>query len=124
MDTKASAKAMTDQVVLVSGAAGFIGTCLTRRLLELDADVHVLIRPTTDRWRLVDVLPNGPTDHPTVRFVAVDIDESPRFAAKHGVLSIPTALLFEGGERRSEVIGAYPRSHYEKVWAGWLRPGG
>jgi hypothetical protein len=35
-------------------------------------------------------------------------------------MSIPTAILFEGGEARSEVIGPYPRSHYEKVWAGWF----
>jgi thioredoxin 1 len=55
-----------------------------------------------------------------VEFVKVDIDENPRTAARLGILSIPTAILFEGGESRSEVIGAYPRSHYEKVWAGWL----
>ncbi len=55
-----------------------------------------------------------------VDFVKVDVDENPRAAARHGILSIPTAMLFEGGEERSTVIGAYPRSHYEKVWAGWL----
>ena len=59
-------------------------------------------------------------EHEGVEFVKLDIDENYVTAGRLGVLSIPTAILFEGGEARSEVIGAYPRSHYEKVWAGWL----
>jgi hypothetical protein len=39
------------------------------------------------------------------------------------VLSIPTAILFEGGEARETVVGARPRSYYERVWAAWLGPG-
>lgn len=58
--------------------------------------------------------------HAGVEFVKLDIDQHPRSAARFGILSIPTAILFEGGEPRAEVIGAYPRSHYEKIWAGWL----
>ncbi len=38
-------------------------------------------------------------DHPEVRFVTLDIDENPRCAARYDVLSIPTVILFEGGER-------------------------
>ena len=50
----------------------------TNLLLHIPAIAHAagLSRPTVDEWsrvnqavpRLVDVLPNGPTDHPTVRF--------------------------------------------------------
>ena len=50
----------------------------TNLLLHIPAIAHAakLRRPTVDDWheintrtpRLVDVLPNGPTDHPTVRF--------------------------------------------------------
>jgi thioredoxin 1 len=58
--------------------------------------------------------------HPDVSFVKLDIDANPRSAARCRILSIPTAILFEGGESRAEVIGAYPRRHYENVWAGWL----
>jgi len=36
------------------------------------------------------------------------------------VLSIPTAILFDGGEARGTVIGARPRSYYEQAWAEWL----
>jgi thioredoxin 1 len=70
--------------------------------------------------RVTQVLEALEAEHAAVEFVKLDIDENPASAARYGILSIPTAILFEGGESRSEVIGAYPRSHYEKVWAGWL----
>jgi thioredoxin-like negative regulator of GroEL len=38
------------------------------------------------------------------------------------VLSIPTVILFQGGEPRETVVGARPRSHYEQAWAQWLSP--
>jgi thioredoxin 1 len=59
-------------------------------------------------------------DHEQVRFAKVNIDENPSFASRYGVLSIPTAILFENGEPRETVVGARPRSHYERVWADWL----
>jgi thioredoxin 1 len=55
-----------------------------------------------------------------VEFAKVNIDENPVAASRYGVLSIPTAILFEGGEARETVIGARSRSHYERVWATWL----
>jgi thioredoxin 1 len=70
--------------------------------------------------RVTQVLEQLAETHPTVEFVKLDIDENPATAARFGILSIPTAILFEAGESRAEVIGPYPRSHYEKVWAGWL----
>ena len=60
--------------------------------------------------------------HDGVRFVKLDIDENPRVADRYGVLSIPTAILFEGGEARESVVGARSRSHYEQAWAPWLSP--
>lgn len=57
-----------------------------------------------------------------VLFASLDIDEHPNAAVRYGVLSIPTAILFEGGEPRETVIGARPRSHYEQAWAEWLAP--
>ena len=55
-----------------------------------------------------------------VGFAKLDIDENPVTASRYGVLSIPTAILFEGGEPRETVIGARPRSHFEQAWAQWL----
>jgi UDP-glucose 4-epimerase len=42
--------------ILVTGAAGFIGANLTRRLLDVGAHVHALVRPGTDMRRLADVM--------------------------------------------------------------------
>ncbi len=42
--------------VLITGAAGFVGSCLARRLLQLGYTVHVLLKGSTDRWRLSDII--------------------------------------------------------------------
>ena len=59
-------------------------------------------------------------EHQKIEFVKVNIDENPLKASKFGVLSIPTVILFAGGEAQETVIGARPRSYFEKVWARWL----
>jgi thioredoxin 1 len=53
-------------------------------------------------------------------FAKVNIDDHPQRAAELGVLSIPTVMLFEGGERRETIVGARPRSHFEKTFAAWI----
>jgi thioredoxin len=55
-----------------------------------------------------------------VRFVKLNVDESPRTASAYRVLSIPTVILFENGEPRETTVGAKPRGHYEQAWARWL----
>jgi len=55
-----------------------------------------------------------------IRFAKLDIDANMQTASQYDVLSIPTAILFEGGKPQETVIGARPRSHYEKAWAHWL----
>ena len=57
-----------------------------------------------------------------VEFAKLNIDENPLVASRFGVLAIPTAILFEGGEARETVVGARSRSHYEDAWAQWLGP--
>jgi thioredoxin 1 len=55
-----------------------------------------------------------------VDFVKLNIDENPSAAARYDVFSIPTVILFEGGGPRETVIGARPRSHYERAFGAWL----
>jgi thioredoxin 1 len=58
--------------------------------------------------------------NPGVEFVKLDIDANPDTASRFGVLSIPTVILFERGQPRETLVGARPRSHYERAWAAWL----
>jgi thioredoxin 1 len=58
-----------------------------------------------------------------VEFAKLNIDENPVVASRYGVLAIPTAILFEGGEAKETVVGARSRSHYEDAWAPWLSTG-
>lgn len=43
--------------ILVTGGGGFIGAHLVRRCVAEGDDVHVLLRPATDAWRLADLVP-------------------------------------------------------------------
>ena len=61
-------------------------------------------------------------EHEGIGFVKMNIDEHPLAASRYGVLALPTAILFEGGEARETVIGARSRSQYEQAWGAWLKP--
>ncbi len=52
--------------------------------------------------------------------VKIDIDANPSIASRYGVLSLPTVILFAGGEPRATVHGARPKKHFEKVFSAYL----
>jgi thioredoxin 1 len=56
-----------------------------------------------------------------VVFARIDVDANSSVAARYGVLSLPTAIVFEGGEPKSTVVGARSRAHYEREWERWLK---
>src|SRR4029077_12554615 len=60
----------------------------------------------------------GTTDK--VESVKLDIDENPRTSNTYGVLSIPTVILFDGGQARETVYGARPKKHFEKTFRPYL----
>ena len=39
----------------------------------------------------------------------VDIDQAPKLAAKYGVTSVPTVMVFEAGEKKASMIGVAKR---------------
>jgi thioredoxin 1 len=49
-----------------------------------------------------------------LKLVKVNIDEEPSLAQKYGIVSIPTIILFRGGEPAAAAIGAQPKSALEK----------
>ena len=48
-----------------------------------------------------------------LRIVKLNIDENQQTAANFQVLSIPTLILFKGGQPVKTVIGAYPKKKLE-----------
>ncbi len=44
-----------------------------------------------------------------VKIAKVNVDASPGLAARFSIQSIPTLLLFAGGEVRDQIIGAVPK---------------
>jgi thioredoxin 1 len=55
-----------------------------------------------------------------VKLVKLDIDANLRTPSRYGVLSIPTVILFTGGEPRETVVGARPKGYFERVIAPHL----
>ena len=52
--------------------------------------------------------------------VKLDIDANPSTAARYGVLSLPTVILFAGGEPRETVLGARPKKHFHKTFSPYF----
>ena len=55
-----------------------------------------------------------------VRLVRVNVDENLAVSSRYGVLSLPTVMLFAGGDPRVTVLGARSREHYEHTLAPFL----
>ena len=49
-----------------------------------------------------------------VKIVKLNVDENPATAAKYGIMSIPTLMIFKNGEMASRQIGAAPRAKLEQ----------
>ena len=45
-------------------------------------------------------------DYPSARFYKLDVDEVPDVAQELGVRAMPTFMVFRGGEKVGEVVGA------------------
>lgn len=52
-----------------------------------------------------------------VKIAKINIDENPELATQFGVRSIPTLLMFKGGEVTSNMVGAAPKSRL----ADWIK---
>ena len=49
-----------------------------------------------------------------VKIVKLNVDENPQTAAKYGIQSIPTLMIFKNGQMASRQIGAAPKQKLEQ----------
>jgi thioredoxin 1 len=55
-----------------------------------------------------------------VRLVRVNVDEEAGLSGDYGVLSLPTVILFAGGEPKATVYGAQSRATFEREFAPFV----
>jgi len=49
-----------------------------------------------------------------IKFVKVDTEENFETPSSYGILSLPTLLVFKGGERVDQILGARPKSDLKR----------
>jgi thioredoxin len=59
------------------------------------------------------VLEQIAAEHDDLRIVKLNVEDNQQTAAAFDVLSIPTMILFRGGQPVKKVIGAYPKKKIE-----------
>jgi thioredoxin 1 len=55
-----------------------------------------------------------------LKVVKVNIDESPQTPGTYGIRSIPTVLVFKGGQVVSQLTGARPKGDFQELVDGVL----
>ena len=84
-------------------------------VIESDKPVLVVFwAPWCGPCRVVGpVLEEIASEREDLRIVKLNVDENQQTAAAFQVLSIPTMILFNGGQAVKTVIGAYPKKKIE-----------
>ncbi len=49
-----------------------------------------------------------------VKVGKVDVDSNPQVSMQYGIRSIPSLLIFKGGEVVDQIVGAVPKAHLQK----------
>ena len=80
----------------------------------LEADKPTLVDFTAS-WcppcrAVAPVLDQIDAERDDLRIVKVDVDAEPETAARYGILSMPTFLLFRQGQEVARIVGAAPKS--------------
>ena len=49
-----------------------------------------------------------------INFVKLDVDQNPKTAARYGIMSIPSLLIFKNGEPISHIVGLRPKAELKR----------
>ncbi len=87
----------------------------------LDSELPVLV-DFTAAWCppcrvMAPVLAELAAERDDVRIVQLDVDRDPQTAARYGVLSMPTFILFRGGAPVLRLVGARPAGRLRRELA-------
>ena len=80
--------------ILITGSTGFIGANLARKFLKIGAEVYILTRITSDKWRIKDILKD-------VNEYCVDLLDYEKLASI--ILDIKPEIIFH-----TAIYGGYP----------------
>lgn len=50
----------------------------------------------------------------SLKVAKINVDENQALAARFGIMSIPTVILFENGKVKAQIVGARTQKDYEK----------
>lgn len=53
--------------------------------------------------------------HPEVKFIKVNVDETPELAQRYGIMSIPALIIFKNGEAAQASVGFQPEASLERL---------
>ncbi|MEY4605296.1 MAG: thioredoxin [Actinomycetota bacterium] len=62
------------------------------------------------------------TEQPGVTIAKLNVDENPDLAMRYSVMSIPTLLVFNGGEVRKRIVGAKGKGQLLQELSEFLPP--
>ena len=83
----------------------------------VDADTPVLVdfwAPWCGPCRVVHpILEEMAVERDDIRIVSLNVDENQETASTYEVLSIPTMILFKGGQVAQRIVGAMPKKRLE-----------
>ena len=54
-----------------------------------------------------------------IKFTKLNVDDNLQTATRYDILSIPTLMVFDGGELQKKLIGAIPRRRLEEELSAW-----